>query len=205
MHPPDSYNPYQPPAYGQQPPGQYPGPYPPQYPAQYPGQYPPQYAYPYYGPPPRQDRPGRIVAIVVVVVVLVIVLPIIIAGVLIVYLQTLPYESPTVETNLGLRVEPLQAGGWLLSVVSGTKTASSVTLQVINPSTGAPTVSKLVSSLAPAYSDPDARYNDNNGNNRLDAGDTIQLKASGGHIVAGYKVQILVGDSIVGMIKELPA
>jgi len=198
MQPPGSYNPYQQPA----PNYQYPDPYA----GQYPGQYPPQYQYPYYGPPPKPERSGKLIAIVVVIVILVIVMPLAIAGFLVVYLQTLPPDSsPSVETNLGLRVETMQTGGWLVSVTSGTKTASSVTLQVINPSTGAPTVSKLVSALAPAYSDPDAKYNDNNGNNRLDAGDTIQLKTSGGHIVAGYKVQLLVGDNIVGMIKELPA
>jgi len=197
VHPPDSYSPYHPPSQGY--------PYPGQYPPQYAAQYPPQYPYPYYGPPPRQDRPGRIIAIVVVVVVLVIVLPIVIAGVLMVYLQTIPVDGGHVETTMGLRVEKLQSGGWLVSVTSGSKTASGVTLQVINPSTGAPTLNKVVASLAPSYNDSDARYNDNNGNNRLDAGDTIQLKSSGGHIYAGYKVQLLVGDSIVGTIKELPA
>lgn len=195
MHPPDSYNPYPPPAYGYQQPQQYP--------ARYPGQYPPTYPYPYYGPPPK-DNTGKIIAIVVVAVILVVVLPIIIAGVLIVYLQTLPAGGGEVETTLGLRVEPQGNGNWLVSVTSGTKTVSSVRLQVINPSTGQSTVNKAMSYLAPAYNDPDASYNDNNVNGRLDAGDSILLRSSGGHVAAGYKVQLLVGGSVVGTIKELP-
>lgn len=197
MHPPDSYNPYQPPAYGYQQPGQYPAPYP--------EQYRPQYPYPYYGPPPPKTDPGKIIAIIVVVVVIAVVMTVVIAGFLVVYMQTLPMSGGDVETTLGLRVESSGGGYWLVTVTAGSKAVSSVRLQVITPSTGQSTVSKMVGYLAPAYNDPDATYIDNNGNSRLDAGDSIQLKSSGGHIAAGYKVQLLAGDSIIGMIKELPA
>ena len=197
MQPPDSYQPYPPPAYGYQQPGQY-G-------AQYPPQYPPQYPYPYYGPPPKKEDSGKIILIVIVVLVLVVVVPIVLAGVLVVYLQTLPQTGGDVETSLGLRVEKTAGGDWIVSVTSGSKAVSSVRLQVINPSTGQTTVDKMAGSLAPTAADPDATYNDNNGNGKLDAGDTFQLRSSGGHIAAGYKVQLLVGSSIVGTIKELPA
>jgi hypothetical protein len=201
MPPPDSYQPYPPPAYGQP----QPGPYPAQYPGQYPGQYPPQYPYPYYAPPPQKPDGSRIIAIIVAVVVIVVVMTVVIAGVLVVYMQTLPMSGGDVETTMGLRVESSGGGYWLVTVTAGSKAVSSVRLQVINPSTGQSTVSKMMSNLATTYNDPDAVYNDNNGNSRLDAGDSIQLKSSGGHIAAGYKVQLLVGDSIIGMIKELPA
>jgi len=197
VQPPDSYQPYPPPAYGYQQPGQY-G-------AQYPPQYPPQYPYPYYGPPPKPDNTGKIIKIVVVVLVLVIAVPIVLAGVLIVYLQTLPSSGGEVETSLGLRAEQTSNGIWTVSVISGSRNAAGVRLQVIVPNTSNPTVNKMVSSLSPTNADPDATYNDNNGNNKLDAGDTFLLKASGGHIAVGYTVQLLAGSSIIGTVKALPA
>jgi hypothetical protein len=202
MRPPDSCQPYPPPAYGYQQPGQYPA----QYPGHYPGQYPPQYPYPYYAPPPQKRDPAKILAIIVVVVVLLVVMTVAIAGFLVVYLQTLPSSGGNGETPpFGLRVETTASGGWLVSVTAASFSTSSVRLQVIDPSTGLTTVSKMMSHLAPTYNDPDATYNDNNDNSKLDAGDTIQLKSSGGHILAGYKVQLLSGENIIGTIMELPA
>jgi len=201
MRPTDSYQPYPPPAYGYPQPGQYPA----QYPGQYPGQYPPPYPYPYYGPPPQKQDSGKIIAIIVVVVVLLVVITVVIGGVLVVFLQTVPTSGGDVETTLGLRVQKAGSGTWLVDVTAGSKAVSSVRLQVVDPSTGLTTVSKMMSYLSPTYNDPDAIYNDNNQNNRLDAGDSIQLKSSGGHIAAGYKVQLLIGSSIVGTIRELPA
>jgi hypothetical protein len=122
-----------------------------------------------------------------------------------VFFQTLPPDSPEIETTIGLRVSSGGDGTWLIDVTSGTRPAQSVTLQVSNPATGQPTLSKKVSSLAPYCSDPDATWNDNNHNDRLDAGDTILLRSSGGHVSTGYKVQLLAGDNVIGTIKELPA
>jgi len=197
MQQPDSYQPYPPPASGYQQPGQY-G-------AQYPPQYPPQYPYPYYGPPPKKEDSGKIILIVIVVLVLVVVVPIVLAGVLVVYLQTLPTSGGDAETSLGLRVERSSGGNWTVWVTSGTKDAVDVRFQVIDPNTGSTTVNKMINALLPGQKDPDAVYNDNNNDYRLDGGDTFLLKSSGGHIAAGYKVQLLVGSSIVGTIKELPA
>ena len=201
MRPPDSYQPYPPPAYGYPQPGQYAA----QYPGQYPGQYPPPYPSPHYGPPPQKQDSGKIIAIIVVVVVLLVVIPVVIAGVLVVFLQTVPASGGDVETTLSLRVQKAESGTWLVEVTAGSKAVSSVRLQVINPSTDLTTVSKMMSYLSPTHNDPDAIYNDNNQNSRLDAGDSIQLKSSGGHIAAGYKVQLLSGENIIGNIRELPA
>jgi hypothetical protein len=125
---------------------------------------------------------------------------------LIIFIRPTPVDyDGGIVTTIGLRVADRSAGNWTIEILSGRKDPRDLRLQVINPSTGALALSKVVASLAPSYNDSDARYNDNNGNNRLDAGDTIQLKSSGGHIHAGYKVQLLVGAAIVGTIKELPA
>jgi len=189
VQPPNQYDPYRPHAAG----------------PQYPGQYQPQYQYPSPAPPPPKPMSRTVIAVIVVVVVLAVVLPMLLAGVFLVFLQSTPQSGGTVETNLGLRVSPLATGGWLIDVTSGSKPTSSVTLQVIDPATGLTTVSRTVSFLAPPYNDPDATHNDNNQNKKLDAGDTIQLKTTGGHIAAGYQVRLLSGSSVVGTIRELPA
>jgi hypothetical protein len=196
VHPPDSYQPYSPPASGYQQPGQYPAPYP--------TQYPPQYQYPYYGPPPQPDRTGKILVIVVVAIILVVVVTVVIAGVLVVYLQTVPSGDTNIETTLGLRAEKTSGGDWLVSVTSGSKNAADVKLQVIDPNTGRATVEEYINGMLPNRNNPDGVFYDNNQNYRLDAGDTILLRAPGGNVAAGYKVQLLVGGSIVGTIKELP-
>jgi hypothetical protein len=200
MQPPDSYNPNQPPAYGNQQPGQYPA----QYPGQYPSQYPPQYQYPQYAPPPKKPMSRTIIIVIVVVVVLVVLVPVVLAGILVFWLQALPSSGGNVETSLGLHAVNQGNGNWLVEVTSGTKYASDVDLQVTDSSTGLTTVNKGVAMLAPTYGDPDGTYNDNNHNEKLDAGDTILLKSSGGHIGAGDKVQLLVGSNIIGSIRALP-
>ena len=107
-------------------------------------------------------------------------------------------------TAFGLRTEKASDTDWLVDITGGSQVSADITLVVINPSTGASTYSKSVSSLLPASNDPDATFNDNNKNNRLDAGDSLLLKGAGGHFLAGYKVQLLKGNMIVGIVNELP-
>jgi hypothetical protein len=165
------------------------------------------YPYPYYVAPPEPDKTGKMIAVVVVVIIFLVAVSVVAAGILVVWLQTLPSDGghEEVETNVGLRAESRGNGNWTISVTSGSKNAVDVRLQVIDPATGSARVSKMVYALLPKFDDPDGVYWDNNQNDKLDAGDTIQLKSSGGHVKAGDKVQLLKGDSVIGTIKELPA
>ncbi len=113
--------------------------------------------------------------------------------------------SVPVTTYLGLRANQTSPGNWTITIVCGRYEAPGVRLTVVDPSTGESTVSKLVSNLVPAKNNPDAVFNDHTGNSKLDAGDTIILKGSGGHIIAGYKVRFFEGNDIIGTIRELPA
>jgi len=159
-------------------------------------------------PPPAEKRSGRRKAFLVTAVVLTLIIVILLAAFPVLFPKPEPSSTDGLVTHLGLRVNQTSPGNWTITVVSGGSTiykASSVRLTVMNQTTGEATVNKVVSKLAPARNDPDAVYNDRNDNSKIDAGDTIVLKASGGHIIAGYKVQFFIGNDIVGTIRDLPA
>jgi archaellum component FlaF (FlaF/FlaG flagellin family) len=143
---------------------------------------------------------GKLIAIIAGVVGMVIVLPVILVGFLVLYLQTLPQGSDVVETSLGLSTAKTSGGDWLISVTSGSATSSSVTVLVTDPNTGATIVSSRLTSINAA----DGTYNDNNGNNKVDAGDTVLLRNTAS-VNPGMKVQFLKGESVIGTIRELPA
>ena len=163
----------------------------------------------------------------VIATILMVAITVVLAGVLVVYLQTLPSGGGGVETTLGLRTEKNSDGDWLISVTGGSQGATSVTLQVLDPNTGAivpttltPLVTKysyvLPITAAPNYIPSGAvvgaavgAFNDNNNNNKIDAGDSMVLYNAdavthlNGKNLAGMKVQFIKGESIVGIIKEL--
>jgi hypothetical protein len=103
----------------------------------------------------------------------------------------------------GLRIENTTDGNWLISVTSGAVSEDSVRMTITNMSTGEKTVDKPVSAFLPKKNNPDALFNDSNGNNRIDAGDTILLKSSSPNIKTGYKVMFLKGENIIGVIGEI--
>lgn len=142
----------------------------------------------------------KIIAIVVVVVVLAIVIPIVLAGVLVVYLQTLPQSGGTVETSLGLRAEKTVNGDWLISVTSGSYKAADIDIQVVDPQTGTIVFHYPVN----AMNSRDCVFNDNNANSKLDAGDTILIEDTAS-VDPGMKVQLVKGVNVVGMVRELPS
>ena len=116
------------------------------------------------------------------------------------------YRDPNyhgVETNIGVRVNKTAGGDWLLLIVYGDKPVSSLTLQVANQ-TGDIVFKKTLASIKIPSGDPDAVFNDTDGNNILNAGDTILLKASGGHVRAGQEVRFMRGDHVLGRVKSLP-
>jgi len=107
----------------------------------------------------------------------------------------------------GLRVETVENGDWLINIVSGSIKPNAVSILITNSSTGGELLKAPVSSGTAA--NPDFFWNDSNLNNKVDAGDFIVLKgtingAPNPKVQAGFKVQFLRDDSIIGTIKELP-
>jgi len=140
----------------------------------------------------------------VIATILMVAITVVLAGVLVVYLQTLPSSGGNVETTLGLRCEKV-TDGWLISITNGEKLASSVTLLETSPATGVTVYTHTVS-VADANN---FVWNNPGANTKLDAGDSILLRSTSatpaGSSVAGDKVQFLLGGTVIGTIKELPA
>ena len=136
----------------------------------------------------------------VIATILMVAITVVLAGVLVVYLQTLPSGGGDVQTTIGTRCTKNVNGDWLIDITSGNKNAGDVTIQITNPTTGAQLMSCKVTAIAAA----DGQYNDLNQANKLDAGDSILLLDSGAAIV-GAKVTFLIGDNVIGTVKELPA
>jgi hypothetical protein len=166
--------------------------------------YPPQYQY-IPQPPPRQRVSNeKIIGIIVVLVLLMVMIPVI-AGVLWVY--TRPESSWTEsgdvgrENPVGMSVAKNSNGDWLITISSGGgQKLADVIIVVTDPNTGASILRGNINALAAA----NGTYNDNNGDSKITSGDSILLK-SGGPVVAGMKVQLLKGESVIGTIRELPA
>ena len=160
----------------------------------------------------------------VIATILMVAITVVLAGVLVVYLQTLPTSGGSVETNLGLHADRTATGDWLITITGGSQPAASITFQVIDPGTGAPAPTTtvpanlynwlLVFGVAPhnwlAGGTATGVFNDNNANNKIDAGDSILLYGiTSGHAngkdLTALKVQFTKGDSIVGTIGSLPS
>jgi flagellin-like protein len=157
----------------------------------------------------------------VIATILMVAITVVLAGVLVVYLQTLPSGGGSVETNLGLRAEKTTTNDWLISVTGGAQAAVSVTMQVVDTATGAIVTTTLAAPgtynfiISPstnfgAVGTPCGVFNDNNANNKVDAGDSILLyMLDAGHTngknIAGMKVQFLKSGNIIGTIQEMPS
>ena len=152
---------------------------------------------------PPSSKSGSDKLIAVSVVVLCTVIPIAIAGFLL-YMQQIPPDHSEVFSSVGLSVENYSNGNWTVAVTRGNVTVSDVYLIVVIPSNGTQTVFKAFVNLTLSVNDTDATYYDNNGNARLDIGDKLILKSAGGHILSGYKVQLLRRDDRISTIRELP-
>ncbi len=139
----------------------------------------------------------------VIATILMVAITVVLAGVLVVYLQTLPSGGGEVETALGLRATKTAQGNWTIEITSGSKTASSVTLQCVDPNTGQTDFSETLTDMEPGDNNVNGVWYDNNGNNKLDAGDSILLHQDGG-ADSGDKIQLLVAGNIVGTVKALP-
>jgi len=151
--------------------------------------------------PSSKGDHGKLIAITVVI--LFTVIPMAIAG----FLYTRPVHPTNMDVNLtvDLRVESYSDGNWTIVVTHGSKPVSGVQLQVVNRTDGTLIIQKALDILTQSYNDPDVTYYDRNENSRLDTGDRLILKSSGGHIIAGYYFQLIRNESIIGSIRELPA
>jgi flagellin-like protein len=147
----------------------------------------------------------------VIATILMVAITVVLAGVLVVYLQTLPSGAGDVQTTIGTRVEKNANGDWLISITSGNKNSVDVTIQVTNPNTGANVFGgKITVAATWGVAAANGVYNDLNVAGKLDAGDSILLRSTTapapgpGLCTAGMKVQFLIGDNVIGTIKELP-
>lgn len=157
----------------------------------------------------------------VIATILMVAITVVLAGVLVVYLQTLPQGGGGAENPVGLSVAKNSAGDWLITVSSGGGQAlTAVNIQITDPNSGAIVACTLAGppatynfALGPAANwgaTPVGVYNDNNGNSKIDAGDSILLyNLDAGHLdgknLAGMKVQLLKGENSIGTVKEIPA
>lgn len=101
-------------------------------------------------------------------------------------------------TTYGLRVTP-RPDGWLIEITRGSENAEEVRLQVFDGKTN-----DLVYTCPLTWmGSSDGEFNDRNNNNRLDTGDTIFLK-NNGEIFEGMRLELRMGNRVLGTIKELP-
>ena len=136
-----------------------------------------------------------------VVVVLAVVIPIIIVAVLVGSDTNRTGPCLGAENPLGLKTQRMQGGDWEIAVTSGGgQKASDIRLIVTDNSTG----NLLFGAKLSAMNDSDGKFNDTNGNKRIDCGDTILLRDTE-KVDPGMKVQLLMGENILGTVKELPA
>jgi len=157
----------------------------------------------------------------VIATILMVAITVVLAGVLVVYLQTLPSNAGTVTTNLGLNAQKTPTSDWLVSVSGGSQAAANVRLQIIDPASGGVVTTTLPSPGTYSFiiGTPAnwgavtvcGKFNDNNGNTKLDAGDSLLLYSATGALPAngkdlsGMKLQLMVGSNIVGTIGTLPS
>jgi hypothetical protein len=154
--------------------------------------------------PKKPMSAGKIITIIAVSVVLLIVVPIGLAWYIGEYYETRGPSNIHVYNGPSIRVTNTTDGDWQLFIVSGYRRVSGLTFCVTDPDSGQTVLTKKLSSIKFSAKDPDAIYNDTNKDNILNTGDLITLKASGGHIKAGQKVQFFEGNELVGAVKSLP-
>jgi hypothetical protein len=191
-----TYDPRPPPGYNQQAQA-------PQYPQQpgYPNMQQPQY---YYAAPPKQGiSTGKIVTIVVVVVVLLVIISVILAGVMVVYMQTMPQGGGTVETTYGYKQSYDGLGNLTVTIMSGSaRSASSVNYNLYR-STGEVDSQGSLSSIANVTLGPSSKITfwDVNSNRNADPGDVIKLWHNGPSnqypVAAGWRLTLTRGGSVL--------
>lgn len=121
-------------------------------------------------------------------------------GVLVYYLASVPSGGNKIEPPVGARLDKTLMGDWLLTIVTGRTSIVDVTIEVINPSTGAQTLSSpILSSNAYFY------YNKFKPNGTfLEPGDNFLLNQTAGIIVSGFRVELTKNENTLTGPLELP-
>jgi flagellin-like protein len=134
----------------------------------------------------------------VIATILMVAITVVLAGVLVAYLNNISPPNKPGQT-IGVRVDKTAGGDWLVSVDLGELSASSTTVQVMTVD-GKTTVNAALNNATQT----DFTWNDNNANGKMDAGDTVFLKAVKGsppaanpNMQAGYKFRLVSGGSLV--------
>jgi flagellin-like protein len=133
----------------------------------------------------------------VIATILMVAITVVLAGVLVVYLQTLPQGAGSVETNIGIRAEKIANGTTndsLITITTGSAKTTDMSVVVTNPTTGAQAVRKTMTSPFATQANADVDFNDNNGNGKIDAGDTILVHGTGVGF-SDYKFSLVRGDN----------
>jgi flagellin-like protein len=134
----------------------------------------------------------------VIATILMVAITVVLAGVLVVYLNTLPSGSGKIEPPIGLVVEKTREGNWTLTIVNGQTQAINTNLQVLNKATGQKTILSPITAQSWYF-----KFNDNDANNMLNAGDSILLNQTPGMVQVGFVAQLLKSDSIISGPGEL--
>lgn len=139
----------------------------------------------------------------VIATILMVAITVVLAGVLVVYLQTLPQGAGNVETNLGIRVEKVSNSSvagtyksdWVVTVTTGSAKTTDMSSMLVNAQTGTQVAKRsMPTPFANGYN-ADFDYNDNNGNGKIDAGDTILAHSGSSVDYSGFKFSLVRGDN----------
>jgi len=134
----------------------------------------------------------------VIATILMVAITVVLAGVLVVYLQGIDTGDERLVPPLGVKLERTTQGNWTMQIVQGRCAASGVYLQVTNPATGAMTVTGEVSAGSAYF-----QLQDNSDPGYLNAGDAMLLNQSANLMQTGYKVGLIKGGSTLVAPQEL--
>ena len=125
----------------------------------------------------------------VIATILMVAITVVLAGVLVAYLQTIDPDKGKPVPPLGVRLEKTTEGNWTMSIVQGRTGANGIQLQVTNPATAAMTVSGVLTASSAYF-----LFQDNLDPGYINAGDAILLNQSANFVQTGYRV-VLVKDA----------
>jgi len=124
----------------------------------------------------------------VIATILMVAITVVLAGVLVVYLQTINVDSGVKPETIGVRLERTDEGNWTMRIVQGETALSGIVVQVTNPSTGSVVVGGSLTAISPYYS-----LRDNSLPGHLNAGDVVLFNQTANFVQEGYTVSLIKG------------
>jgi hypothetical protein len=112
--------------------------------------------------------------------------------------RTIPFEGHPVFI-IGMRIEKIPDGNWTLVVTGGSFSVNKMNVVVVNQSTDVKTVNSRLSLIETA----DFKFDDNDGDGKINFKDTITLKASSPNIQSGDYIQLFY-DKTLNWERPLP-